>query len=137
MHKRNETGRSAILSVPAMKNRYDLEYPRYQPDEVLIEQLKTLLVKKTIIIVMGTWCGDSQVQVSRFYKIIDTLDFPAEQIELICVDETKNNGHGLTDGLHITRIPVFIFEENQLELGRITESPLTTLENDMVEILKK
>jgi len=35
---------------------------------------------------MGSWCGDSQEQVPKFYKIISLLNFDENKIQLIAVD---------------------------------------------------
>lgn len=133
----NLNTREGIMSIAEIKDSYDFEYPAYQPDEPAVAQLKTLIKNKKITIVLGTWCGDSKLQVPRFYKVADQAGVEAQQITLICVDESKQAEDGQTDGLNIDRIPVFIITENDKEIGRITESPVSTLENDMVEILKK
>jgi len=133
----NLNTREELTSSPEMEESFAITYPDYQPDEEAISDLKTLIKNKKITIVLGTWCGDSKLQVPRFYKIMDEAGVEEEQVTLICVDESKQAKDGLTDDLDIDRIPVFIFTENGRELGRIIESPLYTLENDMVEILTK
>ncbi|MBB5634647.1 thiol-disulfide isomerase/thioredoxin [Pedobacter cryoconitis] len=129
--------REKLLESPEMKEKYDLEYPFYQPDPAAIQQLKTLLIDKNIIIVMGTWCGDSRLQVPHFYKVLDESGVSEKQITLIFVDASKKAAHGLTDNLNIDRVPTFIITAHQKEIGRITEWPLDTLENDIIEILNK
>ncbi len=37
----------------------------------------------------------------------------------------------------IERLPVFILYENNIESGRIIENPLTSLEQDIINILMK
>lgn len=129
--------REELINSPEMKEKYDLEYPLYFPEQQAVTQLKSLLSTHKITIVMGTWCSDSLIQVSRFYKIIDETGISEQQVSLICVDETKQAQDGLTDQLNITRVPTFIITSNNKEIGRITESPISTLENDMVQILTK
>ncbi|MCU0474188.1 MAG: hypothetical protein MUC93_12635 [Bacteroidales bacterium] len=41
------------------------------------------------------------------------------------------------DQLEIQRVPTFIIYENNIEAGRIIENPLTSLEQDIVNILTK
>jgi thiol-disulfide isomerase/thioredoxin len=133
----NLNTREGVMSLPDIKDSYDSAYPAYRPDELAVGQLKTLIKNKKITIVLGTWCGDSKLQVPHFYKVIDQAGVEEQQVTLICVDESKQAEDGQIDGLNIDRIPVFIITENDQEIGRITESPRSTLENDMVEILKK
>jgi len=133
----NKCTADGIFSVPLMKDRYDIEYPIYEPDAELLPQLKTLLANKSILIFLGTWCGDSQKQLPRFYKILDALQLEEGLVTLVCVDESKKDEKGLTEKMDIVSVPTFIFFENGQELGRITESPIGTLESDMIEILTK
>jgi len=133
----NLNTREEVTSAAEMKAVFDLEYPAYQPDQEEIHYLKTLLKNKNIIIVLGLWCGDSKLQAPHFYKVLDQAEVDEKQVTLICVDESKKAENGLIDHLNIDRIPVFIIKENDREIGRITESPFYTLENDMVELLTK
>ena len=84
---------------------------------------------------MGTWCEDSQNQVPRFYKILQQLDFNLKKVQLITVDRSKKTPENLEAGLNITNVPTFIFYKNSTEIQRIVESPVETLENDMLKIL--
>jgi thiol-disulfide isomerase/thioredoxin len=133
----NENSREGILSVEVMRDKYAAEYPSYLPDPEKLKQLKPLLSGKKIIIVLGTWCSDSRLHVSHFYKIADNTQINENSISLICVDETKKAKEGLTDHLNIISVPTFIFMENGKEIGRIIEAPQHSLESDMVEILTK
>lgn len=133
----NESSRRKLMESPEMKEKYDLEYPGYQPDPAAIRELKSLLADKKIIIVMGTWCGDSRLQVPHFYKVLDESGVAEKDISLILVDKTKRAEDGLTDNLNIDRVPTFIITSNETETGRITEWPLVTLEKDMVALLNK
>jgi len=125
------------LKSNLFKTYYDSEYSSYVPDSATIKNLKKLLADKNIkvTIVMGSWCGDSQEQVPRFYKIIDALNFPETNITLYCVDRTKKTDNGETDNLAITLVPTFIFYKDGKEIGRIIESPKKSVEKDMLEII--
>lgn len=133
----NTCSREGLSTIPEMKSRYDIEYPGYQPDSATLKDLKPLLKGKKITIVMGTWCGDSHLQVPRFYKILDALGISEKKLSLICVDRSKKAENGLIDHLNILHVPTFIFTEKGVEIGRIVESPKETLEKDMLSILAK
>jgi thiol-disulfide isomerase/thioredoxin len=89
----------------------------------------------TIKIVLGTWCPDSRKQAPRFMKIIDQWKFPVSEITFIGVDDAKMSPVGEYESLGIERVPTFIFYRNNIEAGRIIENPVTSLEQDMVNIL--
>ena len=90
----------------------------------------------TIKVVLGTWCPDSHKQTPRFMKIIDAWEFPVSEMTFIGVDDAKVCPIAEYEGLNIQRVPTFIFYRNNIEAGRIIENPVTSLEQDMVNILK-
>lgn len=91
----------------------------------------------SVKIVMGTWCPDSRREVPRFMKILDLWQFPAENVTFIGVDRSKSPSVPEYPGLNIERVPTFIIYKNKIEAGRIIETPVTSLEQDLVNILKK
>jgi thiol-disulfide isomerase/thioredoxin len=89
----------------------------------------------TIKIVLGTWCPDSRREVPRFMRILDHWKFPVEGLTFIGVDDVKLSPVGEYEKLDIQRVPTFIIFINNVEAGRIIENPVTSLEQDMVNIL--
>lgn len=112
----------------------------YIPQQEVIAQLRTPLASYTITAFMGTWCGDSKREVPRFYKVLEAANFPMDRFTLIAVDRKrdayKKSPGGEQEGLHIHRVPTFIFYKNGKEVNRITESPVKTLEEDILHITK-
>ncbi|MES2827562.1 MAG: thioredoxin family protein [Bacteroidota bacterium] len=133
----NKVTREGLISFPEFKERYDEEYPNYQPDSLTIDSIKPLIGDKKITLVLGTWCGDSKLQVPHFLKVLDKLGYSEKDLTIICVDGTKKAEDGLLNDLKITNVPTMIFYEKGKELGRITESPIQTLEKDTHHILSK
>lgn len=133
----NRCTRNAIISFPGMKEKYEEEYATYRPDSSVIEKLKPVISGKQITVVLGTWCGDSQLQVPHFLKVLDLLNVPEKNITFICVDGHKKAAPGLIDRFEITNVPTFIILEKENELGRITEQPQFTIEQDLFNILQK
>ena len=134
----NQCTREGLINFPEMKERYDVEYPAYQPDSAVIDSIKSWVKDQTITIVLGTWCGDSKLQVPHFFKILDKAGVAEKNITLICVDGLKKAEAGLIDSLDIQRVPTFIFyNKEKKETGRIIESPQISLEKDMLVILSK
>jgi len=128
--------RKDLMSSLEMKEKFETEYPAYQPDLISVKKLQSLMTSITTTIVLGTWCGDCQREIPRFYKVSDMSGIDETAITLICVDQSKNAPDGVLDGLAIEHVPTFIFSVNNKEIGRITEAPLVTLEDDMVIILE-
>lgn len=125
------------LNLDIFKQYFTEGYSKYTSDQSIISQLKKKKKGVKIMIVMGSWCGDSQDQVPAFYKIIDEIGFEETNLELVAVDRTKTAGSYDVSGLNIQRVPTFIFYRNNREIGRIVETPLSTLEKDMMLIFSQ
>ena len=126
--------REGLINSPFAPD-YHAEYSAYTLPFQILDSLKIVAEGLSMKLVLGTWCGDSKEQVPRFFKIYDMakLDFP---VELICVDRQKLAGETDISQLGIEKVPTFIFFRNGAEIGRIIETPLHSLEQDMLTIFK-
>jgi thiol-disulfide isomerase/thioredoxin len=131
----NQCTRDSLTNFPEFKTMYDSQYPAYSPDSTTISKLKPAISGLKVTIVLGTWCGDSKLQVPHFLKVLDQTGVQEKDITLICVDGHKKSENGLTDNLSIERVPTFIVTKTGKEVGRIVESPKDTLENDLLSIV--
>ena len=113
---------------------FNKEYTNYKVDTKLIQKIGATLEGKLIKIVLGTWCSDSRREVPRFVKILDFIDFPFDKVLFINVDREKKGLDSETTGLNIEFVPTFIFYQDGTELGRIVESPIESLEKDLLNI---
>jgi hypothetical protein len=124
------------LSQEPYSSWYIKGYDDYQINTEAINKLMD--INKTgisIKIVMGTWCPDSRREVPRFMRILDLWQFPLSGVILIGVDDAKRSPVENYDKLDIERVPTIIIYKNNIEAGRIIENPVTSLEQDMVNIL--
>ena len=114
-------------------------YDSYTPDLAIIKKGKKKAKKVTIEIFMGTWCGDSRRGVPKFYKTLDALGIDEENVTLINVNndkgQYKQSPTGEEKGKLIHRVPTFIFYDDGNEIGRIVETPVTSYEMDIVQIV--
>lgn len=107
----------------------------HQLDSTTLEKVKPLLKDVSIKLFMGTWCEDSQREVPAMTKILEELNYPEEKLEIIAVSRDKDTPKGLEIGMNINYVPSIIFFKNEKEIGRIVESPVESLEKDMLSIL--
>jgi hypothetical protein len=115
---------------------YQKGYDDYQINTDALNKLLDINKDNLLIkVVMGIWCPDSRREVPRFMKVIDLWHFPADKLVFIGVDDAKQSPVGEYTGLNIQRVPTFILYKNNIEAGRIIENPVTSLEQDMVNIL--
>jgi thiol-disulfide isomerase/thioredoxin len=116
---------------------FNSEYENYEINASVLDSLKTDLSDISIKVIMGSWCSDSRREVPRFYKLLDELKFNYDNFMLISTDRKKESPDGDVSDLDIKFVPTFIVMRNEKEIGRIIESPKTTLEKDLLEIIKK
>jgi thiol-disulfide isomerase/thioredoxin len=115
---------------------YQTGYDDYQPSTEALNNLIDISQENVSIkVVMGTWCPDSRREVPRYLKVLDDWKFPPDKVTFIGVDDAKQSPVGEYNNLNIERVPTFIIYKNNIETGRIIENPVTSLEQDMVNIL--
>ena len=127
------------LQGSLFKDYFTPEYASYKPDKEVMNKIMEKpdnLRGVHAIIVMGTWCSDSQQQVPRFYKIMDNLQ-QFGNTTIICVDKQKLAGDVSLEGMNLLKVPTFIFQRKGTELGRIIESPKISIEQDLFDIISK
>jgi putative ABC transport system permease protein len=121
---------------------YTKNYADYEPNPEIIEQLKNVNWKDySVSIFLGTWCGDSRREVPRFIKMLDAVGFLQREISLIAISaEDSVYKQSLTReerGRHIYRAPTFILSKKGGEVNRIVETPVVSLERDLLAILNR
>ena len=131
--------RSCLLESP-YKEWYLKNYNEYIVDSATAQQLHPLLINKTIVVFMGTWCGDSRREVPRLIKLLDHCAFPKSALKLVMVDYRdgayKQSPQHEEKGKNIFRVPTILVYAGNKELGRIIEFPKESLEKDVLAILK-
>ncbi len=115
---------------------FNQQYKNYHPDATIEKALAPAINKTEITIVFGSWCGDSKMQVGRFYKVLDKAGY-TKTPKIIAVKRSLKADNVDISGLNIRRIPTFIVYYQGKEAGRIVESPKVSLEADLLEILNK
>jgi thiol-disulfide isomerase/thioredoxin len=140
-----KTGRSMLVGVtdrnafelPDFSEWYNNEYSGYEPDEFILELINNLSDGADIQIFMGTWCSDSRREVPRFLKILDLVEFDQHKLQIINVDREKKSPTHEEKNKSIEFVPTFIINNNGIEVGRIVEFPIITLESDLLDILSE
>lgn len=126
------------LKSPIFFEHYNREYQNYTPKAEIIGQLGAKAKDYSIVVVMGSWCGDSQDQVPRMYKIFDAIGLNEDQITLICVNRNKQciEGNDIVQSIVVEKVPTIVVYRHQKEVGRIIETPTISLEEDLLKILE-
>jgi hypothetical protein len=92
-----------------------------------------------LTILLGTWCGDSRREVSRFWKALDQLGQVGSQIpfeiEYVAVDRKKEEPVERTGPVDLRYVPTFIVRRGGEEVGRVVESSPNGIESDLLALL--
>ena len=130
----NSLQNSSVISKQALF----LQHPNFQENfdryEVL-DGAPKIPNDVSVLIFFGTWCHDSQREVPKMLKILETVGFPQAGIKMVTLDFSKNDSLGLAAANDVNFTPTFIFFRQQNEVGRIVEKPATTLEEAVSQLL--
>ena len=114
---------------------FQKNYESYIVDGVTQNEDFSKLNEYNIEIFMNTKCHDSEREVPRFLKILNTLNFSNENLRIVLLNSEKKTIDGLEIEKDITNTPTIIFLKNSNEENRIVEFPYENLENDIFRII--
>jgi len=110
---------------------------RYDEIEIEPQQVALLQSVKTpikIVALFGTWCHDSEREVPHLIKLLQAVNNPNIAVELLSVDRNKQ----ADEKFKLKFTPTFIiFNQDDLEIGRIVERPKLTLAQDIINIVNR
>ena len=109
----------------------------YVPAEQAIQKLIDINIPVQVEVFLGTWCSDSKTQVSAFFKVLDAIDSPLITASYIGVPKDKAARQPYIEGRDIQRLPTFIVSVDGQEVGRIIETPVKSVEQDLLDILAR
>ena len=79
-------------------------------------------------VLFGTWCHDSQREIPKLLRMLEDINLKPEKISLIGLDYDKNEPLNRGEMLGVKRTPTIIFYKDEIEIGRIEETPKIMLE---------
>ncbi len=112
------------------------DYIRYRPVPVYVDEIPQYIDDVQIVCVLGTWCSDSKREVPRMIRILQTNNIDPAKMTMIGVDKERRSPGNEAEKYNIEKVPTFIFLKNGEEMGRIVETPIGSLEKDMLGIIQ-
>lgn len=113
--------------------QFNESYEAYQADTEKLKKLQTKGV--SIIAVLGLWCEDSQREIPRLMRILETENLKNIPVNYYLVDTDKKCADPDVQSLNVQYVPALIFYRDGVEIGRIIEKPETSLEADIAKLL--
>ena len=108
-------------------------------DQETINELKGQLNDYDLEVFFGSWCEDSQEHLPTLFHILDQTNYNPEQLEMVAVGDEgkwyKESPGGEHEGKNIEYVPTIIVKQNGEELNRIVESPVVSIEKDLLRII--
>ncbi len=115
-----------ILNKEALDNESSFTWMKqntdtYKPDSTCVAMLKKQKDSIYLIVFAGTWCGDTQIILPKFFKLIEKAEFPFTRVNLIGVDRSKKTIGSLAEAMGVYNVPTMIVMKNGKEIGRVVE----------------
>jgi len=124
-------GRVRPSAILAISDAWQKGHDSYEPAAEDIRVLATPRAPATLDVYFGSWCGDSRREVPRLVKILDRA-VPADlRVRFYGVDRAKKEPARLVKRARIEKVPTIILSVGKQEIGRIVETPQSSLEHDL------
>ena len=122
------------ISRAELLERHEVFKRNYDVHEVTVG-IDGLPADLKVKILFGTWCHDSEREVPRMLKLLAASGVKEENISLISLDIRKEEPEGRAKALDVRFTPTFIFFSDDVELGRIIERPVESLQADIAAMV--
>ena len=128
-------GEMTWMQIISGSKVYSMRYVDYVPNSDAIQAIHNYPKPLEIKVFWGDWCKDSKKHVPGFIKSMEFAENKNIQVVYINLDRQKKEPAEAIAGWDIQQIPTFIVISNGKEVGRVVETPKTTIEQDIAEIL--
>lgn len=114
----------------------------YQPKSESVAYLKQHLRNFSLLIFMGTWCGDTKDLLPKTFKVLQASNITTDNMMMVGMDRKKTTitkeGKRLVRRYKAKSLPTFVvLDASGKEVGRIVESVDKSIEEDLVAIISK
>ncbi|MEP2653612.1 MAG: thioredoxin family protein [Paraglaciecola sp.] len=124
---------TGVISTEALIAEYpqfQSVYESYEPTEAEITAIKSI-EGKSIMVLFGTWCHDSEREVPRLLKLLERAGVTLKSLSLVGVDRNKQEPGNRHSQFELRYTPTIILLDGNKELGRVIERPQVSLGEDL------
>ncbi len=128
---------SGLISAKQLIKEYPqfrAAYEQYQPTLAEITAIKSIS-GKSLLVLFGTWCHDSEREVPRLLKLIDLSGVELKNLSLYGVNYNKQEPSNLHRQYDLVFSPTIILLQGEVELGRVVEKPMNSLGEDLANFV--
>ncbi len=109
----------------------------YDPDPAMIRALAEVDTDVEIVAFFGTWCLVCKHTLPALLGTLDAADNPHLNLRLVATDENMIEPADWIEICALDYTPTFMVFQDDLELGRIEEEPIVSMEADLIEIIER
>ena len=131
------SGKSELFTGVISASQLITEYPQfrsvyeqYQPSSAEVAAVQSLS-GKSLVVLFGTWCHDSEREVPRLLKLLDVSGVELQSLSLHGVDYNKQGPNDSHQKYELRYTPTIILLQGEDELGRVIEKPMVSLGEDL------
>jgi len=125
-----------LYGIPGWEN-LDKDFATYHPDSLFIQNIMSKSDKiAELTLFLGTWCSDSQEQVPKVWKVLQSLHLD-KKIRIYGVNRDKTEPRIELDRFKATKLPsLFVSIKNQEVIQILNEIPEVNFETDFWNKIK-
>lgn len=128
------TGELSASQLLGDNPAFNSTYQTYQPSSADISAMR-LLEGKSLMVLLGTWCHDSEREVPRLLKLLNLSGVQLAKLSLHGVNYNKQEPTNLHNQFNLRYTPTIILLDGDKEIGRIVEKPQISLAADLAAML--
>lgn len=130
------TGAISASQLISEYPHFRLAYDQYQPSPAEIAAAKSLS-GKSLVVLFGTWCHDSEREVPRLLKLLDLSGVELQSLSLHGVSYNKREPNNLHEIYELKYSPTIVLMQGDNELGRVVEKPKLSLGEDLASFVSE
>lgn len=128
---------------PISPAQLQVNYPQFRArpstadDQSRLQQAWNSHPQLHLKVFFGTWCHDSEREVPRLLGLLEGANIATSNVVLIAVDHNKQDPQHEVTRFAIKRTPTIVLLQADQEVGRITERPIVSIAQDLIEMMAR
>ncbi len=126
-----------VAANAAFTSWYTANQAGYKIDTSITNVMASTNDKVQYVVFGGTWCGDTQYILPKFFKLQEQSGLSEKNISFYGVDRSKKTLGNIADAFKIINVPTIIVMKDGKEVGRVVEYGITgKWDTELGQILK-
>lgn len=112
-------------------SKFKKEFDSHIPEVKDVNNFK-MLKGSDLVVFFGVWCHDSQREVPRLLKLIDTSGVNLNSVTLIAINQKKELPQSYQDQFKVKYTPTFFVLQQQQVIAKLVEKPKNSITQDLL-----